>query len=90
MVSTLIDAENKRWKADLVRSLFLPFEANTILNIPLSYNLPEDKIICIGNKRGEFTMKSAYYIALKVLNQMRLLRALMGTPEPHCGENCGT
>ena len=35
--------------------------------MPLSYNLPEDKIIWVGNNRGDFTVKSAYYIALKVI-----------------------
>ena len=43
---------------------FLPFEAETILNIPLSYNLPEDSIIWMGNKCDIFSVKSAYYIAL--------------------------
>lgn len=47
----------------MVRSIFLPFEANTILKIPLSYNLPKDSLIWIGNKRGILTVKSAYYIA---------------------------
>ena len=78
MVSTLIDPESRRWKTDLVRSLFLPFEANTILNIPLSYNLPEDKIIWIGNKRGEFTVKSAYYIALKVVDSVEVAECFNG------------
>ena len=67
MVSSLIDSENRRWNAELIRSLFLPFEANTILNIPLSYNLPEEKVIWIGNRKGEFTVRSAYYIALRVI-----------------------
>ena len=43
---------------------FLPFEAETILNIPLSYSLPEDSIMWIGNKRGVFIVKSVYYVAL--------------------------
>ena len=43
MVSMLIDKDTRRWKADIVRSLFLPFEARTILNIPFSHNLLEDK-----------------------------------------------
>ena len=67
MVSTLIDRDTKRWKANLVKSLFLPFEANTVLNIPLSHNLRDDKIIWVGNKKGEFTVKIAYYIATKVI-----------------------
>ena len=68
MVSALIDEETKRWKVDRVKSLFLPFEAEMILNIPLNYNLLEDKIIWVGNKKREFTVKSAYYIALAMLN----------------------
>ena len=71
MVSSLIDRDTIRWKADIVRSIFIPFEANTILNIPLSYNMPEDKIIRVGNRKGEFTVKSGYYIALKVRQRIR-------------------
>ena len=67
-VSALIDKETRRWKGDVVRSLFLPFEARTILNIPLCHSLPEDQIIWVGNRRGEFSVKSAYYIACDVLN----------------------
>ena len=53
-----------------MRSLFLPFEARTILNIPLSHSLPEDQIIWVGNKKGEFSVKSAYYIAIRVIDIM--------------------
>ena len=63
IVSSLIDLETKWWRIDVLRATFLPFEVETILKIPLSHNLLEDKIIWIGNKRGEFTMKSAYHIA---------------------------
>ena len=57
MVYAFIDAETRRWKADLVRSLFLPFEANTILNMPLSYNLPEDKIIGLAIEGENFLQR---------------------------------
>ena len=53
-----------------MRSLFLPFEARTILNIPLSHSLPEDQIIWVGNRKGEFSVKSAYYIAIRVIDTM--------------------
>ena len=62
-VSSLIDVDTRWWKIDVINATFLPHEANTILNIPLNYNLPEDCLIWIGNKRGEFTVKSAYHIA---------------------------
>lgn len=45
MVSALIDHETRRWKVELILAVFLPFEANTILNMPLSYNLPEEEIL---------------------------------------------
>ena len=63
MVSSLIDPMTKWWNVDLVRESFLSFEADTILKIPLSHTLPEDLIIWIGNRRGEFSVKSAYHIA---------------------------
>lgn len=63
MVSSLIDPMTKWWRVDLIRATFLPFEADTILKIPLSHDLPEDKIIWLGNSRGVFTVKSAYHIA---------------------------
>ena len=68
MVLALIDEDTRRWKVDTLKSLFLPFEVETILNILLSYSLPEDKIIWVGNKKGEFSVKSAYYVALFVIN----------------------
>ena len=67
MVSSLLDEDTKWWKTDLVRSIFLPFEANSILKIPISYDLPKDQLISLGNKRGSFTMKSVYYLAMKVV-----------------------
>ena len=67
MVSALIDKDTRSWKVELIRSLFLPFKAITILNMPLSHKLPEDKIIWVGNRKGDFTVKSAYYIALSVV-----------------------
>ena len=67
MVSSFIDEDTKWWKVDVVRSLFLPFEANTILSIPLSYNLPEGSLIWTGYKHGTFTVKSAYHIALSMV-----------------------
>ncbi|XP_075633488.1 uncharacterized protein LOC142605945 [Castanea sativa] len=68
MVISLIDEDSKCWKSNLVRELFLPFEAETILRIPLSFSLPDDKIIWVGNRRGEFSVKSAYHIAVDIVD----------------------
>ena len=67
MVSSLIDKDTKWWKVDVVNFLFLPFEASTVLSIPLSYNLPEDSLIWIGNKSGTFIVKSVYHIASSIV-----------------------
>ena len=76
MVSSLIDDDSKCWKVNLVRELFLPFEVETILTIPLSFSLPDDKIIWVGNRRGEFSVKSAYHIAATLL----ILKLLVKVP----------
>ena len=68
MVSSLIDPMTRWWKPGVVRALFLPFEADRILKIPLCYNLPEDKLIWMGNKRRDFIVKSAYFVAVKILD----------------------
>ena len=68
MVSALIDEDTRRWKVDTLKSLFFPFEVETIFSIPLSFSLSEDKIIWVGNIRGEFSVKSAYHVALTVIN----------------------
>ena len=57
MVSSLINPMTKWWDVDLIRSTFLPFEVETILKISLSRTLPEDKIIWIGNRSGEFSIR---------------------------------
>ncbi|KAL0016932.1 hypothetical protein SO802_004001 [Lithocarpus litseifolius] len=67
MVSSLIDEDTRWWKVNIIHSLFLPSEAEAILRIPLSSNLPEDKLIWIGNKKATFIVKSAYYIAASMV-----------------------
>ena len=47
--------------------IFLAFEVETVLSIPINYHLPNDQLIWVGNKKGIFSVKSAYYVARKVL-----------------------
>ena len=69
MVSALIDTDTKRWRRDRLENIFLPFEVETILNIPISYHLPEDSIIWVGNKKWSFSVKSVYYVARRILEK---------------------
>ena len=72
MVSSLIDENIRWWRSDRVKALFYPDEAETILNIPLSYNLSDDSIIWVVKKKGVFTVKSAYYVALPLVKESGL------------------
>lgn len=80
MVSSLINPMTKWWNVDLIKATFLPFEAEIILKIPLSRTLPEDKIIWIGNRHGDFTVKSAYHIAYSLIEESDRGESSSGDP----------
>lgn len=44
-VAQLIDSESGLWKAELIKEIFIPHEAETILCFPLSPRLLEDSVI---------------------------------------------
>ena len=48
----------------MVRELFINFEAENILSIPLSICLPRDKLVWAATPNDFFTVKSAYWIAM--------------------------
>ena len=66
IVDILIDADHDTWRADLVRELFLDFEAENILSIPLSTRMPRDKLVWVATSNGQFTVKSAYWLAMSM------------------------
>ena len=80
MVSSLINLDSRWWKTDSVRALFLPVDADTILKIPLSFNLRKDRIIWIGNKKGEFSVKSVYFIAINLLESSEVMECSSSDP----------
>ncbi|PNY16580.1 ribonuclease H, partial [Trifolium pratense] len=69
MVSDLINLETKMWDKNLVQNCFNSFEAEQILNIPLSWRLPADKLIWHWEKNGEFSVRSAYHMLSEIRNQ---------------------
>uniref|UniRef100_A0A8I6XSL7 Reverse transcriptase zinc-binding domain-containing protein n=1 Tax=Hordeum vulgare subsp. vulgare TaxID=112509 RepID=A0A8I6XSL7_HORVV len=60
-VSELIDEENRVWDEDLIRQLFWPIDAERILNIPLALGMMTYFVSWHPDRRGVFSVKSAYH-----------------------------
>ncbi|KAK9266575.1 hypothetical protein L1049_021625 [Liquidambar formosana] len=69
-VIELIDSSTRRWRANLISALFLPHEAESICRIPLSVRMPPDRWIWGYHPKGMFTVKSAYYIAQNMSEEL--------------------
>lgn len=68
-VSDLLDASNTGgWNSDLINKVFLPFEANAILKIPLFLHWGKDQQECGCTKNGLFSVKSTYYLVFSLKN----------------------
>jgi hypothetical protein len=63
-VSDLIDNSSMTWKEDLVRSMFPNYDAEEILRICLPHSAEEDYIALHFEKSGNFSVRSAYRLAL--------------------------
>lgn len=59
-VGALINPISKVWNPQLVSQLFLPFEQERILSIPLSNRLPEDFFCWDSERNGKYSVRSAY------------------------------
>ena len=69
MVSTLIDQDTRRWRKDTLDKIFLAFKVENILSIPIPHYAQEDQLIWVGNKKGIFMVKIAYFLARKVVEK---------------------
>lgn len=61
-VVELIDHATKQWRRDVVFGNFSTFEAQQIINIPLSCRLPHDKLIWHRERDGNYSVRSAYHL----------------------------
>ena len=59
----LIDPELHAWRRDMIMAMFHREDAETICRIPLSRRFVRDSIIGLHNKKGKFSVKSAYKLA---------------------------
>ena len=65
-VSELIDMATASWKFDILDALFHPHEAEMIKGILLSSHLLADKLIWAEASNGEFSVKSAYALEMRL------------------------
>ena len=63
-VSEVIDPELASWKDGALDAVFLPYEAKLIKSIPISLQLPNDKLIWALSSNGVFSVRSAYRLAM--------------------------
>ena len=66
-MSELIDMRSKWWYTNVIGSVFFAHEVETILKIPLSPQLPKNKVKWAETKSREFTVKNAYLVARRQL-----------------------
>ena len=61
-VCDLLDTNTNWWKTDLVSSIFGVGEAEAICSIPVCPRTRQDKLVWMGTKHGEYTIRSAYHM----------------------------
>ncbi|KAK4401145.1 hypothetical protein Sango_1220600 [Sesamum angolense] len=66
-ISDLIDDMMKGWNSDLIEFLFQPEDAKVIRSIPLGYSSLADTQVWHFDRRGVFSIKSAYHVAYKLI-----------------------
>ncbi|XP_019181633.1 PREDICTED: uncharacterized protein LOC109176682 [Ipomoea nil] len=59
-VSSLMINQKQGWDVDIIKDIFNQRDADLILNTPLSRSNRDDKLIWMGEDRGNFTVKSCY------------------------------
>jgi ribonuclease HI len=64
-VKDLILPISKTWNSNIISSLFQPFEAQQILNLPITNTSYPDEFYWPNNKEGIYTVKSGYQAILE-------------------------
>lgn len=65
MVADLLNAEN-RWDSEKLKQHFMAEDVELILRIPLARRQMKDEVMWGLDKRGEYSVKSAYQLALRL------------------------
>ena len=73
-VSDLIDWPNHQCDKEHITAMFHPFDVEAILQVPLSRRVVQDVMVWSGSKKGNYTVKSGYYVA----KQLRMEESNVG------------
>lgn len=58
--------QDHKWKEELLYEQFIKEDADAIKNIPLPNNPNKDQVLWHYDKKGDYSVKSGYQIALKL------------------------
>ena len=72
LVSLLINLETIAWRDQSVRQVFIPTDVQSILSIPLSVRMPQDRLVWAFTSKGNFTVRSAYKIVVAESMEIRM------------------
>ena len=64
-VVELIMGAPPEWDCEKIQAAFLPYDADAILQIPLSSCSPPDKLIWHATKNGKYFVRSGYHLLLQ-------------------------
>jgi hypothetical protein len=64
-VAELIHGSPPTWNVNKIQNLFLPYDADAILKIPLSGKAQEDKLFWSTTRDGKYSVRSGYKLLLK-------------------------
>lgn len=59
----LFDEDTNWWNRNLVEGIFLEEEVTKICGMAISPNKQADQLVWVGNKNGEYFVKSTYHLA---------------------------
>lgn len=66
MVHELIEHQRNCWKRQVVEQMFQPQETDQIMQIPINLHNSRDQLIWSRERKGIFTVKSAYKLACSI------------------------
>ena len=81
-VAELIQGSTPTWNVHKVQNLFLPYDAEAILKIPLSRRIQADKLFWYATRDGKYSVRSGYKLLLQESRASQLGSSRQWEPDP--------